>query len=192
MAVSKRTRFEVLRRDDYTCRYCRSADNPLTIDHVVPVALGGSDAPSNLVAACKDCNAGKSSATPDAALVAQVDEFDLRWREAMEIAIHGARVEHDERQEWLDYFEYEWSFRYGQPIGELPSDWKQSIRTFVAAGLPMELIDDAIDTTAARDDIRGDRVFRYFAGICWNMIREIQESAQRIFKVREGRDTNGA
>lgn len=34
MAVSKRTRFEVFRRDDYTCRYCRATDNPLTIDHV--------------------------------------------------------------------------------------------------------------------------------------------------------------
>ena len=55
MAVSKRTRFEVLRRDDYTCRYCRSTENPLTIDHVVPEALGGGNDPSNLVAACRDC-----------------------------------------------------------------------------------------------------------------------------------------
>lgn len=65
MAVSKRTRFEVLRRDDYTCRYCRSTENPLTIDHVVPEALGGGNDPSNLVAACRDCNAGKSSTSPD-------------------------------------------------------------------------------------------------------------------------------
>ena len=40
MAVSKRTRFEVLRRDNFTCRYCRSTDNELTVDHVTPVALG--------------------------------------------------------------------------------------------------------------------------------------------------------
>jgi hypothetical protein len=31
MAVSKRTRFEVLRRDNYTCRYCRSAENSLRV-----------------------------------------------------------------------------------------------------------------------------------------------------------------
>lgn len=30
MAVNKRTRFEVLRRDDFTCRYCRSTENELT------------------------------------------------------------------------------------------------------------------------------------------------------------------
>ena len=39
MAVTKRVRFEVLRRDEYTCRYCRSKENELTIDHVVPVTL---------------------------------------------------------------------------------------------------------------------------------------------------------
>ena len=61
MAVTKRTRFEVLRRDNYTCRYCRSTEHSLTIDHVTPVALGGSDDPSNLVACCRDCNSGKGA-----------------------------------------------------------------------------------------------------------------------------------
>lgn len=192
MAISKRTRFEVLRRDNHTCRYCRSADNPLTVDHVVPVALGGRDDPSNLVAACRDCNAGKSSAAPDAALVADVSDFALRWREAMDIAIQGALVEYGERSEWLSYFEDEWNFRHGRSIGTLPPDWKQSIRAFVAAGLPMELLDEAIDATAARRDISRDRTFRYFAGICWNMIRDIQGTAQRIFEMREERRSNGA
>ena len=56
MAVSKRTRFEVLRRDNHTCRYCGQSapDVKLTVDHVLPVALGGHDDPTNLVAACKD------------------------------------------------------------------------------------------------------------------------------------------
>lgn len=54
MAVSKRTRYEVLRRDNHTCRYCGGSapDVRLTVDHVLPVTLGGSDDPSNLVAAC--------------------------------------------------------------------------------------------------------------------------------------------
>ena len=28
--------------------------------HIVPVAAGGTDDPANLVAACQDCNLGKS------------------------------------------------------------------------------------------------------------------------------------
>lgn len=56
MAISKRLRFEVLRRDNHMCRYCgRGApDVALTVDHVVPVALGGHSDPTNLVTACVD------------------------------------------------------------------------------------------------------------------------------------------
>ncbi|MFF8482376.1 HNH endonuclease [Streptomyces antibioticus] len=63
MAVSKRLRYEIFRRDNHTCRYCgASAPNvPLRVDHVTPVALGGSDKPENLVTSCEPCNSGKSS-----------------------------------------------------------------------------------------------------------------------------------
>lgn len=86
MAVSKRLRYEVLRRDNHACRYCgRSAPEvALTVDHVVPVALGGSDDPTNLVAACRDCNAGKSASSPDAQIVDDIAADALRdesaWR----------------------------------------------------------------------------------------------------------------
>lgn len=61
--ASRRTRFKVLERDGYRCRYCgRSADDiAIDVDHIVPVRLGGTDDLDNLVAACVDCNAGKSA-----------------------------------------------------------------------------------------------------------------------------------
>ena len=83
MAVNKRTRYEVLTRDNRTCRYCRATDAPLTIDHVVPTALGGSDKPDNLVTACRDCNAGKSSSSPDAAVVAAPADPAARFTHAL-------------------------------------------------------------------------------------------------------------
>src|SRR5690349_2887498 len=88
MAVSKRTRYEVLRRDNHACCYCgqMAPDVKLTVDHVVPVSLGGSDKPDNLVAACKDCNAGKASTSPTEELVAQVGEDDIRWAAAIQRA----------------------------------------------------------------------------------------------------------
>lgn len=66
-SMSTQTRFSVLSRDRFTCRYCsRSApDVELHVDHVVPVALGGSDDLENLVAACVECNLGKSDKTID-------------------------------------------------------------------------------------------------------------------------------
>ena len=62
MSLSKRTRFRVLTRDRFTCRYCgRSAPAVvLHIDHIHPASRGGSNDESNLVTACVDCNGSKS------------------------------------------------------------------------------------------------------------------------------------
>ena len=63
MSVSKRTRFKVFDRDDYTCRYCGKTPSDgitLEVDHVTAKSKGGSDLIENLVTSCFDCNRGKS------------------------------------------------------------------------------------------------------------------------------------
>ncbi|MFD5910287.1 HNH endonuclease [Streptomyces massasporeus] len=80
MAVSKRLRYEILRRDNHACRYC-GATAPhvkLNVDHVIPQSLGGSNKPTNLVASCADCNAGKTSSMPNAMVVSDVDQEAFR------------------------------------------------------------------------------------------------------------------
>lgn len=81
MAVSKRLRYEVLKRDNFTCRYC-GAFAPiavLVVDHVVPRKHGGPDKAENLVTACQDCNSGKGASLPDLGLVAEIEETAHRW-----------------------------------------------------------------------------------------------------------------
>lgn len=80
MAVSKRLRYEILRRDNHACRYCGAAAPAakLNVDHVIPQSLGGSDHPSNLVSSCADCNAGKTSSMPGADLVVDVSQDAFR------------------------------------------------------------------------------------------------------------------
>lgn len=39
----KLTREEVFRRDNYTCQYCGNSNRQLTIDHVVPRHMAGSE-----------------------------------------------------------------------------------------------------------------------------------------------------
>lgn len=60
--VSVRTRFEVFKRDNFTCRYCgrTSPEVVLEIDHIVPVCEGGTGDPINLAVSCWECNRGKS------------------------------------------------------------------------------------------------------------------------------------
>lgn len=53
----------IMRRDAYTCQYCKVA--PATeIDHVQPWVQGGPTIASNLVAACQPCNRSKGGRTP--------------------------------------------------------------------------------------------------------------------------------
>jgi 5-methylcytosine-specific restriction enzyme A len=56
-------RVQVLARDNYRCLMCgRSKDViPLQVDHVIPVAEGGTDELSNLATLCQPCNNGKSA-----------------------------------------------------------------------------------------------------------------------------------
>jgi len=60
--VSKRMRFDVFKRDSFTCQYCgKSAPEViLHVDHINPVSKGGKNAVINLITACQDCNLGKS------------------------------------------------------------------------------------------------------------------------------------
>jgi 5-methylcytosine-specific restriction endonuclease McrA len=57
------TRREVFRRDNFTCQYCGKHTLDLTIDHIKPRHLGGTQSWTNVVAACSSCNHRKGGRT---------------------------------------------------------------------------------------------------------------------------------
>jgi hypothetical protein len=57
--LSLALRAQIMERDGAVCIYCGCTDGPFHIDHVQPVARGGTDDPSNLVVACAFCNMSK-------------------------------------------------------------------------------------------------------------------------------------
>lgn len=59
--ISKKTRFEVFKRDNFTCQYCgrMAPDVVLEIDHINPISKGGNNDVLNLITSCFDCNRGK-------------------------------------------------------------------------------------------------------------------------------------
>ena len=60
-AISVKLRFEVFKRDNFTCQYCgrKSPDVILHVDHIDPVKNGGDNNIINLITSCADCNFGK-------------------------------------------------------------------------------------------------------------------------------------
>jgi len=79
-ALTKKVRFEVFKRDSFTCQYC-GAEAPkavLHVDHVLPVKEGGDNEITNLVTACADCNMGKGARklNDDSALARQKQQMN--------------------------------------------------------------------------------------------------------------------
>jgi hypothetical protein len=50
----------VLARDGHACHHCASREN-LTLDHIVPWSMGGTDDESNLQTLCQPCNSRKGA-----------------------------------------------------------------------------------------------------------------------------------
>lgn len=62
--IPQSVRFDVFRRDNFTCRYCGKASGEgvtLHVDHAKAAANGGGSGTDNLVTACSDCNYGKGA-----------------------------------------------------------------------------------------------------------------------------------
>lgn len=65
--IDKVIRLAIYMRDDFKCAFCRrkltNTRSPfdLTLDHLLPRALGGDHSIKNLVTACRSCNSRKGA-----------------------------------------------------------------------------------------------------------------------------------
>lgn len=185
MAVSRRLRFEILKRDGYACRYCgaKAPDVVLTVDHVTPVALGGADEPSNLVAACVPCNGGKASVSPESDLVEDVSTDALRWSRAIDMATALRRKQLDDMDSVVDAVGEEWARRF---FGYQPYDtmWPSTIERFMALGLTLDDFLRYVEVVDRRHLHYKDR-WPYFCGCCWKEINRRQDTAKAILHVED-------
>lgn len=182
MSIGKRLRFEVFKRDGFTCQYCGRTPPAVVLhcDHIHPVSDGGKDEVLNLVTACQDCNLGKSNVPlcqvtkPLAEMMEeaaerklQVDAYnqfltEIRDAENAVVASIG--------RHWFDQFcpkneRGTWVFGAARA---------QTIRTFLKKLAPVQ-ITEAIDIALARMNASmnyDEKAWKYFCGVCWNKIRE--------------------
>ncbi len=114
-AISKTLRFEVFKRDSFKCQYC-GAEAPnvlLHIDHIKPVAKGGTNELTNLITSCMPCNLGKRDIPlDDNAAVnkarTQLDELQER-REQLELMMQWRESLRDLDQNAVDRLAEYWS-----------------------------------------------------------------------------------
>lgn len=173
-AISKRVRFEVFKRDGFTCRYCGAAPPAvvLEVDHIEPLAEGGADTEDNLLTACFGCNRGKG-AVPLDIVPETVGARGARLREAEDQlrAYRGLIAEIEEREE-ADVWTV---IKILYATDRTTHDRFQSVRTFLKR-MDLDQVHDAARIAVGRGLFWSEsKLFRYFCGVCWNMIREANE-----------------
>lgn len=78
-SMTKKTRFEVFKRDGFKCQYCGacSPEAILVVDHINPISKDGADDMMNYITACQPCNAGKSDRRLDDSTTLQKQRAQL-------------------------------------------------------------------------------------------------------------------
>jgi len=118
-SLSKKIRFEVFKRDNFTCQYCgaKAPDTILEIDHIKPIAKGGDNSLTNLITSCFECNRGKGKRElKDNSVVEkqrkQIEELNLR-RQQLEMMLEWRdELKKGQDTKYLkakDYFNKLWS-----------------------------------------------------------------------------------
>jgi len=169
-ALSKKTRFEVFKRDGFKCMYC-GAHPPavlLQVDHIEPVAAGGSNDMDNLVTACQPCNLGKS-ATPLSSAPQSLSEKAAETREREE-QIKGYHSAMQEKRARLDSEAWELMNTLRSVKNDAPRDWMNSMRSFIDK-LGYWEVREAVELAMAKCPYSETKCWRYFCGICWNKLR---------------------
>lgn len=185
--INKKLRFEVLKRDKFTCQYCgKSApDVVLEIDHIKPVSKGGANDIMNLITSCKDCNRGKSNIElSDDSVVkkqqAQLQEIAdrkeqlemmLEWRESLnnldENCVDAVSNIFDDFTDW-----------------SVSEQGRKKIKKWIKDFSLMEVMDateTAIDTYYTGSEESWIEAFNKISGICY--LRRNQQNNPQMYYV---------
>lgn len=179
-SISKKTRFDIFKRDAFTCQYCgrKPPAVVLELDHIIPVCEGGTDDEANLLCSCFDCNRGKGGTPLDVIPLSVVDRL-ARQKELAE-QVHALNQFQEEQRESIECHIEELGIYWNDHIQQEKGAWifgderQKSVRHFLKFLTPSD-IREAIDLAMFRSRPSGDydrKTWLYFCKVCWNWIKE--------------------
>ena len=184
-SLSKTVRFEVFKRDKFTCQYCgaQAPEVILEVDHIKPVSKGGTNDIMNLVTACRNCNGGKSNRelSDDSAVKVQKKQLDdlqdrreqlemmIQWRdglnEELNIEVEAINCLFAEDTRW-----------------DINDSGKDLIRKMIKRFGFNEVYtaaEIAIDRYYYGDEESWNEAFNKIGGICYNRKKAREEDAEQ-------------
>jgi hypothetical protein len=182
-AIGKSQRFEIFKRDHFTCQYC-GAQPPnivLVLDHIHPVCEGGDNSETNLIASCEACNQGKAGRT--LARVPNRPDADLLYLEAQqEIAelrqFQRAKVERDKvLAQIVVALQDTWSKYMPESCDWVPAEHilMSMLSKYNPETVELGVITTARNIQAGRVKTYGSHWVRYMWGV---MRTEVEENAR--------------
>jgi len=168
-SLSKRTRFNVFKRDGFTFQYCEAHPPKvvLHVDHIVPVVDGGSNEIDNLVTSCEVCNLGKGgiglNVIPQSLSEKAAEIHDREEQiKGYESIMAGRRARLDDGA-WkiMGLFYPEQS--------SVPRDSFISVKRFIER-IGFDAVFDAAEIALIASTFQRNK-FKYFCGVCWNKIQ---------------------
>lgn len=179
--ISKGKRFEIFKRDNWTCRYC-GAQPPgvvLHVDHVIPLAGGGTDEEENLVTSCQPCNIGKGAK----GLGDRLPTIDPDAPEQLIERAEQLRGYQEALEEWLaaknEYQEFVGGLVYSAMWGEFDTatlgdrEAQRAVYFVSKLGLPKVL--ELAELTGNKHLDSFHKSWKYFYACCRNTIEQAEE-----------------
>ena len=190
MALSKKIRFDVFKRDSFTCAYCgkKPPEAVLEADHIEPKSKGGTDILENLITACFDCNRGKSNNELNE--IPKNENFDLlkekydQLKEFYNFQKKYSKLKEEILEDVCEYWSELWNGSYS-----INSQGKLSIKFFLR-DFESNAIKEAMDIAVGRVRDSAEGSFKYMCGILHARRKERQKIDMDNF-FETIKDTNG-
>lgn len=173
MAITKKIRFEIFKRDGFACAYCGKTPPEITleVDHIEPKSKGGKDDINNLITACFDCNRGKRDIPLDKAPSTLIENLEVLKEKEEQLKEYNKFIKTIEKRTNKETREIEKAFQVYFPDLCFTEQFKKStIRRFLKH-LQMHEIINAVHLAGPRKT-DPDACLKYFCGICWNIIKK--------------------
>jgi hypothetical protein len=174
MAISKKIRFEVFKRDGFACVYCgRTPPNVLLeADHINPKSIGGEDDINNLATSCFDCNRGKK-AIPLSTIPQQISEnTEILQEKELQFSEYNKILKKIKTRTNKSIRNIEIIFQGFFPDSKFSPNFKISIKTFLKSLSEKDII-ESMEMACDRKQRDGyTATLKYFCGICWHKIKK--------------------
>lgn len=171
-AITKKLRFDVFKRDSFTCQYCGSVppNVVLEIDHINPVSLGGDNSIDNLITSCFECNRGKAANSLSGIPKTIKQKAQTLKEQEAQITAYNELVKEKASRLELESWEVAETLE-ADLLEEYDRKRMHDIKQFLNR-LPLHEVVEAAEITSFKFNKITNYSFRYFCGICWNKIRD--------------------